>query len=105
MVKYCVNGNFVDKDTFYVELRNHYDAVPQRLTTYDQYLEKLAAYGEICLNTSKEGYKFKYFSTADEEVYELADIVAAAEYDPLDGDAFVIAFAIYKKGYRRQKED
>lgn len=103
MIKYNVNGNFVDKDTFYVELRNHYDAVPQRLT-YDQYLERLSTKGEVCLNTTKEGYKFKYFSAAEEEVYELADIVADAEYDPLDGDAFVIAFAIYQKGFRKQKE-
>lgn len=103
MMKYCIHGNFVDKDTFYVELRNHYDAVPQRLT-YDQYLEQLAAHGEICLNTLKQGYKFKYFSTAEEEVYELADIVADTEYDPLDGDAFVIAFAVYKKGFRKQEE-
>lgn len=101
MMKYCIHGNFVDKDTFYIELRNHYDAAPQRIT-YDKYLEELATYGEVCLNTSKTGYKFKYFSTADEEVYELADIIADAEYDPLDGDAFVIAFAVYKKGFRKQ---
>lgn len=104
MIKYNVNGNFVDKDTFYEELRNHYDAAPQRLT-YEQYLERLDTHGEICLKAGKgKSYTFEYFSVAEEEVFELADIVADAEYDPLDGDAFVIAFAIYQKGFRKQKE-
>lgn len=101
MIKYNVNGDFVDKDTFYEELKNHYDAAPQRLT-YDQYLEQLVLRGEVCLKTAKG--KFEYFCVADEEVFELEQIVADSEYDPLDGDAFAIAFAVYQKGFRKQRE-
>ena len=38
---------------------------------------------------------------ADEQVFELEQIVADNEYDPLDDDAFYVAFAVFQKGFRR----
>ena len=39
MIKYRVDGKFVEEETFYADLKKYYDAVPQRFT-YEEYLEK-----------------------------------------------------------------
>lgn len=100
MIKYCVDGKFVEEETFYADLKKYYDAVPQRFT-YEKYLETLKAKGCIRLDGKAKTYEYHYFEMADEQVFELAEIVAESEFDPLDDDAFYVAFAIYQKGFRR----
>lgn len=104
MILYCVNSKFVDKDTFYEELKRMHNETPQSLT-YDECLVRIDSQGYVCLRAKKrKSYEYDYFCAADEEVFELERIVAENEYDPLDGDAFNIAFAIYQCGFRKQKE-
>ena len=100
MIKYCVNNKFVDEETFYAELKKYYDAVPQRFT-YEEYLEKLKTKGCARLDGKAKTYEYHYFDMADEQVFELAEIVAENEYDPLYDDAFAVAFAIFQRGFRR----
>ena len=101
MIKYCVNGKFVDEETFYIALRKYYDATHQPFT-YTSYLEKLKTDGCIRLEGKAITYEYHYFYIADEQVFEIAQIVAENEFDPLDGDAFYVAFAIYQNGFRKQ---
>ena len=100
MIKYRVNNKFVEEETFYAELKKYYEAVPQRFT-YEDYLEKLKTEGWVRLDGKAKTYEYHYFDMADEQVFELADIIAENEFDPLDGDAFYVAFAIFQKGFRR----
>lgn len=103
MIKYRVDGKFVEEETFYAELKKYYDAVPQRFT-YEEYLEKLKTEGCTRLDGKAKKvktYEYHYFDMADEQVFELEEIVAESEFDPLDDDAFYVAFAIYQKGFRR----
>lgn len=103
MIKYRVNGKFVEEETFYAELKKCYDAVTQRLP-YEKYLELLNTNGSIRLEgkgKARYAYEYHYFDMADEQVFELEQIVAENEYDPIDDDAFNIAFAIFQKGFRR----
>lgn len=100
MIKYCVNNNFVDEETFYAELKRYYNIAPQRLT-YEKYLELLNTNGCIRLEGKARTYEYNYFYVADEQVFELEQIVEETEFDPLDSDAFNIAFAIFQKGFRR----
>jgi hypothetical protein len=102
MIKYRVNNKFVDEETFYAELKKYYDATHQPFT-YTSYLEKLKTDGCSRLDGKAITYEYNYFYVADEQVFDLAQIVAENEYDPLDDD-FAIAFAIYQKGFRKQKE-
>lgn len=101
MIKYRVNNKFVDEETFYVELKKYYDATPQP-STYEKCLELLNTTGCVRINGKARTYEYHYFDRADEQVFELEQIVAEHEYDPIDGDAFNIAFAIYQNGFRRQ---
>ena len=101
MIKYRVDGKFVEEETFYANLKKYYDAVPQRFT-YEEYLEKLKTEGCVRLEGKARTYEYHYFDIADEQVFELEEIVAESEFDPLDDDAFYIAFAIYNKGFRKQ---
>ena len=102
MIKYRVDGKFVEEETFYIALKKYYDAVPQRFT-YDEYLEKLKTDGCVRLDGKGKArtYEYHYFDRADEQVFELEEIVAESEFDPLDDDAFYVAFAIFQKGFRR----
>ena len=102
MIKYRVDGKFIEEETFYAELKKCYDKVQQRFT-YDEYLEKLKTEGCVRLDGKGKArtYEYHYFDMADEQVFELEQIVADNEYDPLDDDAFYVAFAIYQKGFRR----
>ena len=103
MIKYRVNNKFVDEETFYAELKKCYDAVTQRFT-YEEYLEKLKTEGCTRLDgkaKKAKTYEYHYFDMADEQVFELEEIVAESEFDPLDDDAFYVAFAIFQKGFRR----
>ncbi len=105
MILYRVNSKFVDKDIFYEELKRMYDKTPQVLT-FDEYLERIDSQGYVFLQAKKrKSYMYDYFYAADEEVFELEQIIAENEYDPLDGDSFSIAYAIYQHGYRKQKEN
>ena len=102
MIKYRVDGKFVEEETFYIALKKYYDAVPQRFT-YDEYLEKLKTDGCVRLDGKGKArtYEYHYFDRADEQVFELEEIVAESEFDPLDDDSFYVAFAIFQKGFRR----
>ena len=100
MIKYRVDGKFVEEETFYIALRKYYDAVPQRFT-YEKYLELLNTNGCVRLDGKARTYEYHYFDRADEQVFELEQIVEETEFDPIDGDAFNIAFAIFQKGFRR----
>ena len=100
MIKYRVDGKFVEEETFYIALKKYYDAVPQRFT-YEEYLEKLKTEGCVRLDGKAKTYEYHYFDRADEQVFELEEIVAESEFDPLDDDAFYVAFAIFQKGFRR----
>jgi hypothetical protein len=100
MIKYCVNNKFVDEETFYAELKKCYDTTPQRFT-YNSYLETLKTKGCVRLDSKARTYEYDYFYVADEQVFELEQIVAENEYDPLDDDAFAVAFAIFQQGFRR----
>ena len=100
MIKYRVDGKFIEEETFYIALKKYYDAVPQRFT-YEEYLEKLKTEGCARLDGKAKTYEYHYFDRADEQVFELEEIVAESEFDPLDDDAFYVAFAIFQKGFRR----
>ena len=100
MIKYRVDGKFVEEETFYAELKKCYDKVQQRFT-YEEYLEKLKTEGCVRLDGKARTYEYHYFDMADEQVFELEEIVAESEFDPLDDDAFYVAFAIFQKGFRR----
>ena len=101
MIKYRVNDKFVDKDVFYEELRKKYDAAKQYLT-FDDCMTRIESEGQVCLQASKrKNYYLECFYVADEQVFEIEDIVCENEYDALDGDAFNIAYALYKNGFRR----
>ena len=100
MIKYRVDGKFVEEETFYADLKKYYDAVPQRFT-YEEYLEKLKTEGCVRLDGKAKTYEYHYFDMADEQVFELEEIVTESEFDPLDDDAFYVAFAIFQKGFRR----
>ena len=105
MIKYRVNNEFVDEETFYAELKKYYDTVPQKFS-YEDALESLTNYGGICVLTKKGKNpwddRHACFYMADEQVFELEEIVCETEYDPEDDDAFDVAFAIYNKGFRKQ---
>ena len=102
MIKYRVNNKFVDEEAFYAELKRLYSAAPQVLYSTD-ILERLETNGYVHLQAKKgKPYMYEYFYKADEQVFELEQIVAENEYDPLDDDAFAVAFAIYNKGFRKQ---
>ena len=104
MIKYRVNNKFVDEETFYTELKKHYDTVPQKFS-YEDALERFKTYGGNAVRTKKGKNpwddRYAFFYMADEQVFELAEIVVENEYDPEDNDAFDVAFAIYQKGFRR----
>ncbi len=101
MLKYRVNNIFVEEETFYAELKKCYDATPQPIT-YENYVDLLNTNGCIRLTEkTKKTFNYHYFDRAEEQVFELEQIVAENEYDPLDDDAFNIAFAIYQNGFRR----
>lgn len=102
MIKYRVDCKFVNEETFYAELKKRYDAVTQRFA-YEKYLELLNDNGSIRLEGKGKArsFEYHYFDMADEQVFELEQIVAENEYDPLDDDSFNIAFAIFQKGFRR----
>ena len=103
MIKYRVDGKFVEEETFYAELKKSYDKVQQPFT-YDKCLDLLKTNGCVRLDgkSTRYNYNYTYFYVADEQVFELEEIVAESEFDPLDGDAFYVAFAIYNKGFRKQ---
>ena len=101
MIKYRVDGKFVEEETFYAELKKSYDKVQQPFT-YDKCLDLLKTNGCVRLEAKARTYEYHYFDIADEQVFELEEIVAESEFDPLDGDAFYVAFAIYNKGFRKQ---
>ena len=105
MIKYRVNNKFVDEETFYTELKKYYDTVPQKFS-YEDALERFTNYGGIGVRTKKGKNpwddRYASFYMADEQVFELEQIVAENEYDPEDEDAFDVAFAIYQKGFRKQ---
>lgn len=98
MIKYRVNNKFVDEETFYAELRKCYDTTPQPFT-YTSYLNTLKTNGQVRLDAVRHYYS--YFYVADEQVFELEQVVMDNEYDPEDDDAFAVAFAIYQSGFRR----
>ncbi len=98
MIKYRVNNKFVEEEAFYIALKKDYESMPHTIT-YEECLECLTTQG--CVRLSVKRYYFSYFYMADEEVFELEQIVAENEYDPLDDDAFAVAFAIFQKGFRR----
>lgn len=102
MIKYRVNNKFVEEETFYTELKKYYDAVPQP-STYERCLELLNTNGCVRINGKGKTrtYEYHYFDRADEQVFELEQIVEETEFDPIDGDAFNIAFAVYQNGFRR----
>ena len=100
MIKYRVNNKFVDEETFYAELKKYYDAIPQ-LSTYEKCLELLNTNGCVRINGKARTYEYYYFDRADEQVFELEQIVAETEFYPIDGDAFAVAFAIFQNGFRR----
>ena len=102
MIKYRVNNKFVDKNTFYEELKRMYDETP-RTFIYNKCLDHLTTDGYIWLQANKrKSYMYDYFYVADEQVFELEQIIEENEYDALDGDAFAVAFAIYQHGFRKQ---
>lgn len=104
MIKYRVNNKFVDEETFYAELKTYFVIVPQKFS-YEDTLERLKNNGGTCVLTKKGKNpwddRYAYFDMADEQVFELEQIVADNEYDPLDDDAFAVAFAIFQNGFRR----
>ena len=98
MIKYRVNDKFVDENVFYEELRKAYDAKPQRLT-FEECLARIETQGCVALQAKKKNYYYEYFCVADEDVFEMENIICETEYDPLDGDDFDIAYALYKHGF------
>jgi hypothetical protein len=101
MLKYRVDNIFVEEEIFYTDLKKCYDATPQPIT-YENYVDLLNTNGSIRLNgKNKKNFEYHYFDRAEAQVFELEQIVVEHEYDPLDEDAFNIAFAIYQKGFRR----
>lgn len=102
MIKYRVNNKFVDENTFYEELRKAYDAKPQ-LFTFEECLIKIKSNGYVALKTKNRGYIADFFYVADEDVFEMEDIVYQVEYDALDNDGFDIAYALYKHGFQKVK--
>ena len=63
MIKYRVDGKFVDEETFYTNLKKYYDAVPQRFT-YEEYLERLKTEGCVRLDGKAKTYEYHYFDMA-----------------------------------------
>ena len=105
MIKYRVNNKFVDKGVFYEELERLL-AMSHQIFTYDQCLELLCSQGYVRLEVNKrKSYVYEYLYMADEQVFELEQIIEDNEYDPLDDDAFYVAFAIYQKGFKKIKEN
>lgn len=104
MIKYRVNDKFVDKETFFEELRKSYDKQPQH-RTFDDFVAHIESDGYVYLVITGKIYIWNMFCAADEEVFEMENIICENEYDALDNDAFAIAYALYKHGYKRQKED
>lgn len=105
MIKYRVNNKFVDKGVFYEELERLL-AMSHQIFTYDQCIELFRSQGYVRLETNKrKSYVYEYLYMADEQVFELEQIVENTEYDPEDCDAFDIAFAIHQKGFRKIKEN
>ena len=100
MIKYRVNNKFVDEDVFYEMLRKMYDAKPQNLT-FEECLVRIKTEGCVCLQAKRKSYYYECFYCADEDVFEMECIIMDNEFDPLDDDAFNIAYALYKQGFKK----
>ena len=102
MIKYRVNNKLVEEETFYTEVKKAHETMPQ-VFSYTEILDRLKTAGYARVESKKgRTYLYDYFYMADEQVFELEQIVAENEYDPEDCDAFDVAFAIYNKGFRKQ---
>ena len=110
MIKYMdTNYNFISEEKFMGQIKEFCEDENKNVhgLTFEQAMEKLNNYG-VAVFLEKPRRKngcmtWARFYMADEEVFEIEDIVIDNESDPCDNDSFGIAFAIYKAGWRKQK--
>ena len=110
---YKIDYTEVDKETFEQELEkyiNDYIPCNEYWTPKDKVREKLKNDREFRFPVYDKRYKnrlvllhYVTFSAIEEEVIELAHIIAQNEYDPCDDDCLRIAVALYNEGYRKLK--
>lgn len=109
---YQINYKEVTKDEFEKELN-------LQLENYKPYSEYYPQTKEEVLKDLKKDKRVKLFEydkrfkdrliitkevtfiACEEEILEIADIVARNEYDACDGDDLQIAIALWKAGYRK----
>lgn len=105
---YKINEDIVSKEVFETELQKKIDSyVP--LSEYwpkkEQLRDELAKTRILYFKEKGKhilGYsKVDCFTAAEEEIFDMVEIIENNESDPLDGDAFRIAVALYNAGYKK----
>ena len=98
---------FVSEKEFWEKIKEFCDDPKLNAShiTFEDAKETLVQHGKISfLKEDKErrSWIWNTFFMADEEVFDMCDVIANIEYDPLDGDCFNIAFEIHKAGWRKK---
>lgn len=103
-MKYFVQGTEVNKEEFdskfEKELENYNPISEYWPQTKEEVYKKLKEEREFSFIVNG---RWKYFVAVEEEIYDMAQVVAEAEFDALDGDSVAIAVALYNTGYKKVK--
>ena len=91
-IVYRVNTKIVSKKEFETAVNSHQKA--------DLIKEKIKERG-VCYVEAPKGKSYAYdcFYCAHPDVFKMEKIIEDNEYDPLDDDAFNIAYALYEAGF------
>mgnify|MGYP003308917220 CR=1 FL=1 len=101
MIKYRANNVFVDKDVFYEELKKAYDIEPQKFGIGVHMNELVERGYTYIILTSAKPWKYRLFCIAEEEVFEMEDIIWNSSTEIPISDAFESAYKLYKQGFRK----
>lgn len=102
-MKYFVQGIEVNKEEFdskfEKELENYKPISEYEFQTKEEVYKKLKEEREFSFIVNG---RWKYFVAVEEEIYDMAQVVAEAGFD-VGGDPVAIAVAFYNAGYRKVK--
>ena len=91
-IVYRINTKIVSKDEFENVVNSHPRA--------DFIKAKVEEQGVCCVEAPKrKQYMYDWFYCAPANVFKMEGIIEENEYDPLDADAFNIAYALHKAGF------
>ncbi len=100
-MQYYINGKQFTEEAFYKEVERQ----PEQ-----EFIKKaLVEQGHIFISDKSDPIKKRKklmleFCAAPKVVWDMYDIILETEFDPLDDDAFTIAWTLYKSGFGYMKE-